>query len=417
MVGGSCAAGLSLRSQTIFNTKPEAGWIYQKGPESTFQSKGKRHTPIFASSPNGGTNQECLLEFLQRNFVEVNTEKPWNGAVVHASIDNPIIVICDGHGTHLDLEVLDFCRANGIHLVLHLPHTSHATQVEDVANFGVFKADIRISNENLLTARALANVRNKYKLPYVKLDNSDLMDCVKGPWERAFEKSRCLTGWAMVSVAPFTRRLYWELLEKEQLEKQAVDECEVKAGLDFSSFTLKQISDAMRGPRHVSGERVADVEEGDHEEAGEGDGDGDRLHREILGTRMTSAHQWHKGAVTGDEAYESVKAWVTRRHEKDDREAANAAERKEAADAELLLAAGAPEQVKQVVRAHGWGTGRGAALTKEMMIQVFVWFGKPKQSSNNLATQVARCQECLGWKDGRFPDDPPPAPAPPPPPP
>ena len=38
-----------------------------------------------------------------------------------------VMVICDGHGSHLTLEILAFCRATGIDLVLRVPHTSQDT--------------------------------------------------------------------------------------------------------------------------------------------------------------------------------------------------------------------------------------------------------------------------------------------------
>ena len=52
-----------------------------------------------------------------------------------ASPDNKVVIICDGHGSHLSLEFLQLCRARGVILILRPPHTSHITQGEDVINF------------------------------------------------------------------------------------------------------------------------------------------------------------------------------------------------------------------------------------------------------------------------------------------
>ncbi len=63
------------------------------------------------------------------------------------------------------------------------------TQVEDVANFGTFKELLRIKKTEMLTDKALSSVRawpalgKKMVLLYVKLDNADLMACMKGAWE------------------------------------------------------------------------------------------------------------------------------------------------------------------------------------------------------------------------------------------
>ena len=48
------------------------------------------------------------------------------------SAENPIVGICDGHGSHLTLELIDFCIANHIILVLRPPHTTHRLQVRAV---------------------------------------------------------------------------------------------------------------------------------------------------------------------------------------------------------------------------------------------------------------------------------------------
>ncbi len=118
-----------------------------------------------------------------------------------ASWENPVVVICDGHGSHISLPVLDFCCENSIHLVLRLQHTLHVTQVEDIANLGTCKELLRIiKNSEMLTDKVLSSVRaqpvlgKKMVLLYVKLDNADLMACVKGAWEAVFAHCKCLLG-------------------------------------------------------------------------------------------------------------------------------------------------------------------------------------------------------------------------------
>eukprot|EP00965_Chrysotila_dentata_P120645 3989674-Pleurochrysis_carterae.AAC.2 len=42
--------------------------------------------------------------------------------------EKPLVIICDGHGSHLMLALVDFCRANNITTILLVPHMSHLTQ-------------------------------------------------------------------------------------------------------------------------------------------------------------------------------------------------------------------------------------------------------------------------------------------------
>ena len=51
------------------------------------------------------------------------------------SPSNPIVLICDGHGSHTTYEFLIFCREMGVVLVLRPPYTTAALQGEDRRNF------------------------------------------------------------------------------------------------------------------------------------------------------------------------------------------------------------------------------------------------------------------------------------------
>ena len=51
----------------------------------------------------------------------------------------PVLLIVDGHTTHIDVEISKFCKENGILLYCLLPHSSHITQSLDVGFFGALK--------------------------------------------------------------------------------------------------------------------------------------------------------------------------------------------------------------------------------------------------------------------------------------
>ena len=50
-----------------------------------------------------------------------------------------VVLLVDGHSTHIDLEVSKFCRDQQIHLYCLPPHTSHILQPLDVGFFGALK--------------------------------------------------------------------------------------------------------------------------------------------------------------------------------------------------------------------------------------------------------------------------------------
>ena len=53
---------------------------------------------------------------------------------------SPILLLLDNHASHVSMEVVRFCRENGIHLLTFPPHCSHRLQPLDVAVYGPMKA-------------------------------------------------------------------------------------------------------------------------------------------------------------------------------------------------------------------------------------------------------------------------------------
>ena len=51
----------------------------------------------------------------------------------------PVVLLVDGHSTHIDIETSSFCQENGILLYCLPPHSSHITQPLDVGFYGPFK--------------------------------------------------------------------------------------------------------------------------------------------------------------------------------------------------------------------------------------------------------------------------------------
>lgn len=48
-----------------------------------------------------------------------------------------MLLVLDGHGSHITINVIEFAKSNGIHLLCLPSHTSHILQPLDV---GVFKS-------------------------------------------------------------------------------------------------------------------------------------------------------------------------------------------------------------------------------------------------------------------------------------
>lgn len=64
-----------------------------------------------------------------------------NHFVKHIPPERPVLLLVDGHTTHIDLETSKFCKENGILLYCLLAHSSHITQPLDVGFFGALKTN------------------------------------------------------------------------------------------------------------------------------------------------------------------------------------------------------------------------------------------------------------------------------------
>lgn len=60
-------------------------------------------------------------------------------AVKHLTSKNPVLLIFDGHHSHISFELIELARKNNIHLLCLPPHTTHPLQPLDVGVFGPLK--------------------------------------------------------------------------------------------------------------------------------------------------------------------------------------------------------------------------------------------------------------------------------------
>ena len=78
-------------------------------------------------SSNGWMTQELFFGWISGHFA------------IKISPERPVCLLVDGHSSHIDLDVSNFCRANGILLYCLPPHTTHVLQPLDVGFFSPLK--------------------------------------------------------------------------------------------------------------------------------------------------------------------------------------------------------------------------------------------------------------------------------------
>ena len=63
----------------------------------------------------------------------------------------PVLLILDGHSSHISIEAVEFARSNGVHMLCIPAHTTHILQPLDVGVFKSFKAAYNKACKKLLS--------------------------------------------------------------------------------------------------------------------------------------------------------------------------------------------------------------------------------------------------------------------------
>ena len=145
--------------------------------------EGSVDNAYMGRSPNGWISTELFYGWLANHFAK------W---VKH----RPVVLLVDGHSSHIDLEVSKFCRDNNIHLYCLPAHTSHLTQPLDV---GFFKA--------LKTSWGKACEKYKMKHPSIPLTKYGFAKVFRDAWLDFVKMSTFVNAFKQAGICPLNRNI------------------------------------------------------------------------------------------------------------------------------------------------------------------------------------------------------------------
>ena len=132
----------------------------------------------FATSPKGWINQEIFLSWL--DFFIANIPS-WR----------PILLIYNGHASHLSIEVIEKARSNDIHLLCLPAHCTHILQPLDVSVMSSLKHHFYKACKAFL-------VQNPGRV----ITESDLAGLVGKTWALALTPSNLISGFMKTGIYP-----------------------------------------------------------------------------------------------------------------------------------------------------------------------------------------------------------------------
>ena len=202
-IGGSTASAKALRPMFVFGSGSFAlEWTMWRPPRCDFidPDTGRMFRPKYICNKKGGVDDDMGVMYLRDVVLPLYPT---------LTEQKPLVMTCDGHGSHLTTELIEFARANHVVILLRVPHTSHKLQGEDVANYSRLKGLVRKRKTKVL--------QEVYKQSgTLTLGAKHFMPIMQPCWDESFTQVNNARGWALTGLYPFTRHVYWKLKHEEE---------------------------------------------------------------------------------------------------------------------------------------------------------------------------------------------------------
>lgn len=117
----------------------------------------------------------------------------------YACKENPVLVLLDNHYTHASLELILYCRENGLVLLTFPPHTTHRLQPLDICVFGPFKTRCRASFNEWMS-----------KHPGKAITIYDIAYITAKPFNETFNRHNIISGFLKSGCYPLNKNIFTE---------------------------------------------------------------------------------------------------------------------------------------------------------------------------------------------------------------
>ena len=134
---------------------------------------------LFTNSANGWINGDLFLlwfEFFLRNIPPAR----------------PVLLILDGHGSHVSIDLIELARSNGVDLLCLPSHTTHILQPLDVGVFKSFKTHFSKACSRYISAN-----------PGRVITADKLASLIAEAWPHSFTALNIMSGFRKCGVFPF----------------------------------------------------------------------------------------------------------------------------------------------------------------------------------------------------------------------
>ena len=154
--------------------------------------RGGPNGSIYKCSKTGWMNEELFLDWI-KHFKEHTGSTP----------ENPVLLILDNHCSHISLNMYNYTREYGIHMITLPPHTSHRTQPLDLTVFGPLKNALHKECQTYM------NMNN-----YEKLTPLELIPLFTKAYLKIANAEKAVNGFKTAGIWPFDSNIFEQLTEE-----------------------------------------------------------------------------------------------------------------------------------------------------------------------------------------------------------
>lgn len=143
---------------------------------------------IGGANPSGWSNEGLFTKYFDHFLIHT---KP--------SLSNPILLIMDNHESHINIDVIQKARDNGVILLTLHPHTSHKMQPLDRGVFGPYKSFYNKAAEEFMLTQ-----------PGKPITIYDISKIVGKAYTKAFTPQNIISGFKSSGIWPLDSNIFNE---------------------------------------------------------------------------------------------------------------------------------------------------------------------------------------------------------------
>ena len=120
---------------------------------------------------------------------------------VKVNIEHPVLLLLDNHYSHLAIDVLDYCKDNGVVLLSFPPHCSHKLQPLDRTVFGPLKKIWGPKQQTWMRNNPTGKIMTIFDLPGI----------LRKTWPQSAVSGKIIKGFEVTGIYPFNRNIFTDV--------------------------------------------------------------------------------------------------------------------------------------------------------------------------------------------------------------